>query len=57
VSLSLKRNSQAGLLGASFTTRGADIVFARVKQRSARTLGYLGFLDALSLVAARKEVG
>jgi hypothetical protein len=25
--------------------------------RSARTLGYLSFLDALSLVAARKEVG
>jgi hypothetical protein len=49
--------TEVGLLDSSFTTRGADIVYARVKDRFARKIGYLGFLDALSLVATKKEIG
>lgn len=49
--------TEVGLLDSNFTTRGADIVYARVKDRFARKIGYLGFLDALCLVATKKEIG
>jgi hypothetical protein len=49
--------TEVGLLDSNFTMRGADIVYARVKDRFARKIGYLGFLDALCLVATKKQIG
>ena len=41
---------------SSLRDRDTDIIFARVKDRAARDIGYVGFMDALSACASKKQV-